>query len=315
MLEMILDYEQSRANFQGQATLIDTREGVRCRDVVPRDASKQPERQAHPDQLLAVLAELGVPLSYPVRTAGGLRSVQHLLQDTLANFDPKQREIEWSALAFSLYLPRQRSWVDKYGTVHTFDDLAKELMARPFTGNAACGGTHLLYSLTVMLRADHMEPFLGLDTRKELRSHLARLATGLVRTQSADGTYGLRWHEQIQQGTPAYPGRPGGTWSEVLVTGHHLEWLMLLPPDLLPPRDCFLRATRWLQVRLLAASDDDLLNHYCPFSHAARTLILLMTPRAHDPGRGSGSLPRGWNKEVEAPASAGSFSLSSLRKE
>ena len=125
-----------------------------------RDARWQPERQAHEDQLLAVLAEAGVPLSTPLTTGRGQASAQRLLDDTLANFDLKQAEPEWSALSVVLYLPPQRSWTDKYGKVLTFDDLAEELMDRTFQANLPCAGTHLIYTLTALLRADEQEPVL-----------------------------------------------------------------------------------------------------------------------------------------------------------
>src|SRR5262249_41994153 len=114
-LEVLLDHDRSRARFQGQATLIDTRDGIRCREV-ERDAGRgQPERQSHPDQLLAVLGELGVPLDRPVSTAGGARTVAALLADSLANFDLDKREPEWTALAYALYLPPRKQWTDKFG--------------------------------------------------------------------------------------------------------------------------------------------------------------------------------------------------------
>jgi hypothetical protein len=273
-LEAILDYEKSKACFQGQPALIDTRYGVRSRIVVRRDARWQPERQAHDDQLLAVLAELGVPLDHPLSTAGGRHSVQDLLDDAIAIFDLKSLEIEWTALAFVLYLPPRTSWTDKYGGRYTFDELAEELLGRPYAASQPCGSTHLLYSLAAMLQVADQEGILTPPVHERLRSHLAAVARNLPKRQSARGSWQEGWYEETQPVRVDGRDNPESSWPEVLVTGHHLEWLMLLPPELLPPRDCFLRAARWLQVQLLAVDPQTLDEHYCPYSHAARVLLL-----------------------------------------
>jgi hypothetical protein len=49
----------------------------------------------------------------------------------------------------------------------------------------------------------------------------------------------------------------------------------LLPRDLLPPDQVFERAAPFLLKALLAAKDEDLVNYYCPYSHAAHSLLLL----------------------------------------
>jgi hypothetical protein len=155
LLDAILDHARSQKAF-GRPTLIDTRDGVRCRTVEWEvTATRQLEREAHSDQLLAYLAELGVPPDRPVSTRAGARQARHLLDDALANFTPRQAEIEWSALGFALYLG-QPAWPDKFGREWTFDQLADELMSRPYAGRA-CGGTHLLHSLAVLLQADAQE--------------------------------------------------------------------------------------------------------------------------------------------------------------
>jgi hypothetical protein len=283
LLSLLFDHDKSRECFRSQPALIDTREGVRARVVARRDARWQRERQAHADQLLAVVAELGVPLSHPVTTAGGRRRVQHILDDALANFDPAQPEIEWSALAFVLYLPPGNRWADKYGTAHTLDELARALLSRPFEESLACAGTHLLYTLVMMLRADERVPVLSRATRGLLRAHLARTATAVARAQAPDGSWDPAWFEQLHAGARAkgLPEAPLGR--KVLVTGHQVEWLLYLPPEMLPPRDCFVRAARWLQVHLLGDGDNSIQENYCPYCHAGRVLHLL--------GRGTASAP------------------------
>jgi hypothetical protein len=276
MLDTILDHDTGLAYFGGSGPpLIDTRDGVRSRVVFRRDARWQPERQAHDDQLLAVLAEVGVPLSQRVRTPGGEHMVRNILEDTLANFDLKKQEIEWSALSVALYLPPRKSWVDKYGQLFTLDDVAKELIGRLYRPRLSCAGTHLLYSMTVLLRADEQYPVLSPEVRTELREKLRGAAQALPRSQSADGMWGADWASPVLDAAQRRPFTASPLGDQVLATGHHVEWLMLLPPDMAPPRVCFLAALRGLQLRLQTDDQQMLRQNYCPYSHAGRVLRLL----------------------------------------
>ena len=280
VLDLALDYERSRAYFRTGPTLIDTRDGVRCRKVETSDLNKRHEKEAHEDQLLAALAELGVPLGHVLTTSRGARSVRRLLDDALAKFDLKQPEIEWSALAFALYVPPRVSWQDRFGTRTTFDDLAAEMMRRPFDETRACAGTHLVYSLTVMLRVDEMTPVFTEPVRRQVRSYLERLVAAAVRNQWPDGVWDLNWYADA----PAMPKRNEGEgWTSVLATGHQVEWLAILPTDLLPPRPPLLRALRWLHGQLQAASEAQLTEHFCPYSHAGRVLSVTSRPTDNPP--------------------------------
>jgi hypothetical protein len=280
LLDLALDYERSRAYFRTGPTLIDTRDGVRCRKIEAADLNKRHEKEAHEDQLLAVLAELGVPLSHVLTTSRGTRSVRRLLDDALAKFNLEQAEIEWSALAFALYIPPRVSWEDRFGTRTTFDDLAAEMMRRPLNETRVCAGTHLTYSLAVMLRVDEMTPFFTEPVRRRVRSYLERLVAAAVRNQWPDGAWDLNWHADA-------PVRSAQTEGEdamrVLATGHQVEWLVILPTDLLPPQEHLLRALRWLHGRLQAASESEITEHFCPYSHAGRVLSVTSRPTDHPP--------------------------------
>jgi hypothetical protein len=280
LLNAIVDEETGLALFgNDNPPLIDTREGLRSRVVFQRDAKWQPERQNHEDQLLAVLAETGVPLSQPVRTARGERTVRNILEDTLANYNLAKQEIEWSALSVTLYLPPRKSWSDRFGKRYTLDDVALELMGRLGNDKLSCAGTHLLYSMTVLLRVDEQEPMLKPEVRAQLRERLREQTLSLRRSQFSDGGWGRDWSHTVQ-GKAQRPAGPVPVEEQVLVTGHHVEWLMLLPSDLRPPRECFLRALRWLQVRLEVDDLDTLRKNYCPYSHAGRVLWILSRTKA-----------------------------------
>jgi hypothetical protein len=287
LLDTLLEHEQSLAFFDGRPTLIDTRYGVRCKTQERRNAQQQLYRETHANQLLAVLGEVGVPLNHPVSTADGRRAVRDLLNDAMATFELGQVEIEWSALAFALYLPPQDSWQDQHGTRHTFDELAREMMRRPFHANLPCAGTHLLYSLTALLRADEEAPVLSEPVRAQLREHLRQAVQRVCSAQAADGSWDLLWYEDLVRpaGPPPASVSPPANVPAVLATGHQAEWLIRLPPELLPPEDCLARAARWLHVRLLADPASMLEENYCPYSHAGKVLAeLVLTPPVRPEG-------------------------------
>jgi hypothetical protein len=274
-LEVVVDAEKSRDFFQSEPSLFETKTGVRCR-VLERGQAlwKQHERQAHTDQLLAVFAELRIPLSHPIRTVSGKRTVRELLVDALANFALDQKEIEWSALAFILYLPPQRSWADKFGRSCDFDALAEELLSCGMEGRS-CGGSHILFALTAMLQIDRRTSILTDKSQKRIRDHLRQMVGYAVRNQSSAGFWRSDWHRS-EKNLDLENGRRGAIGpSEVLITGHQLEWMMFLPPELSPPRDCFLRGANWLQSQLLTATPSTIKDNYCPYSHAGRVLMLL----------------------------------------
>jgi hypothetical protein len=275
--DIALDEDLQRASFAGKSGLFVTRYGVRNLVASAHDGVKSPEGQAHVDQLLAVLAETGVPLTHRVRVDGSERDVRSLLEDSLACFDMKQ-EIEWTALAYALYLPPKATWTDKFGRTFSFDDLADELLSRAFDRSGiACDGTHLLYSLTVLLRSDEIAPILSGESRRRVTARLRDVSARVVAGQEADGSWSVGWYRSGDR--TAAPGSTGGPQPQkVLVTGHHIEWLLLLPRDLRPDEDCLRRGSSWLGDQLQSAPAETIRKNYCPYSHAGKILFDTLTP-------------------------------------
>jgi hypothetical protein len=200
--------------------------------------------------------------------------VRDLLADAVANFALDQKEIEWSALAFTLYLPPQRSWTDKFGKPCDFDKLAEELLTCGLEGRS-CGGSHILFALTAMLQIDRRVTILTPAARKQVRRYLGRMVGHAMRGRSPMGAWGRDWYWR-RENAALESFRPNSIGqSEVLITGHQLEWMMFLPPELSPSRDCFLQGANWLLVQLLTATPTTIKDDYCPYSHAGRALMLL----------------------------------------
>jgi len=283
--ELLFDEAKGREAFSDEPALIGTRTGIRSRVVVKRDSYRQPARQAHEGQLLAVIGEQGIHPDTPVVVETGRFAIRDLVADTAANFNLDDDEIEWAAVGLSLYLPPQASWADKFGRRTTFDDLARKLMKTPFDQpGIACQGTHLLHALAVIYGADQQRPVLSPEARAEVRAYLARYVREAVETQRLTGEWWGGWYETDRgQGMNRFINPGTHTRLAVTVTGHHLEWMLILPPDLRPPDEVFRRAGRWLHAALLKAPEREIEEGYCPYSHAGYVVKVLSTPNR--PGR------------------------------
>jgi hypothetical protein len=175
-----------------------------------------------------------------------------------------------------LYVPPARSWRNKFGKEFTFDDAVRELLSRPIE-RSPCAGTHRLTALAVMLRVDAEVPVLSEAVRAEVREHLRVVVRTLTECQRPQGFWEPSWFQELPGARPLMFRNMTGTESEVLATGHHLEWLMLLPPDMQPPPEVFARGARWLTKVLLEESKDNrwVAANYCPVIHAARSVLVL----------------------------------------
>jgi hypothetical protein len=231
--------------------------------------------EGHPGQMLASLAEHGVPLEQPLvlsdGTSGQLRLV---LDDLLANLQLRD-EIYWDGIALVLYLPPAKEWRDKFGRVWTFDDLATALMKKRLAAGP-CAGTHTLITLALLARADRETPVLSEPVRCRVEEYLAAATNVLVSTQARDGYWGEDWVERMpnQGGWRSRP--PSSDETRLLVTGHHLEWLTLQSPDRVPA-DVLARAGGWLLKALATQTRDPqwVREWYCPLTHAARTVCVV----------------------------------------
>jgi hypothetical protein len=277
---LLFDHNRGQEVFRGEPALIPTRDGVRSRVVIRRDSFHQPERQAHSGQLLAVLAEQGVSLDTPLTLETGRYTVRDILADTVANFCLDDAEIEWAAVALSLYLPPQTEWKDKFGRRTTFNQLAERLMEIPFArAGLACQGTHLLQALTVSYAVDRQRSILSPSVRDKVRRHLETHVRELIESQRQTGQWTGGWYNpKAGQAVVRLLEGQEQMKMAVTVTGHHLEWLLIVPPDLRPPDEVFRRAGLWLHAALLRATPEELAEGYCPYSHAGYVVKVLSSP-------------------------------------
>lgn len=278
IVDLLLDVPSGSHFFGGSETLFRTQAGARfnLHEVLLKGTNQQ-GTEAHAGQVLSVLGLAGVPSGRPIRLADGTTgSVAWLLDDLEAGFLPAG-EIYWEAMALALYLPPRRSWRNRFGEEYTFDVLARELLARPLE-ESACAGTHRLITLAVLMRADEVHPVLSEAVRGDLRGHLAEMAARLAAKQHPEGGWGMDWYESDSSHAAAEIRDPRAI---IIPTGHHLEWLMLMPEDSRPPdRDLARAAERLVRLTAGEAGRDPrwLRENYCPATHAVRSARILARP-------------------------------------
>jgi hypothetical protein len=223
-------------------------------------------RESHRDQCLASFAELGFPLSAPLHCENGDFRLIDALKDSVATFQIDQRELEWTAAAYALYLPPLQKWHNAQGQEFSFDDIVSEIISRGFQ-KASCGGTHRLFSLILIARVDEQIPILSENCRLRLRTILKECVAMAIESQDSDGSWPLLWH-------PNLTCRDYGEWTQsedgvrLLITGHLTECLCFAPSTIRVPEQTLTRAVHWLVGALQTATVDQIHNNICPYTHA-----------------------------------------------
>ena len=226
----------------------------------------------HHDHMLACLTEAGVPLSQPVFTPNRHDlTFRDILRESLRDFRYDERETEWSAMAFGLWLSPTKSWKLADGRDMSFDMLAKRLL-RGHKQMGTCGGTHRLYSLMVLLRLDEQFDILSDDVQGVVFKHLESIRDLLLVCQFEDGHWPYNWPngaEAVNKPDLTIP-----LYRHVIATGHHLEWLSIAPESLHPPREQIRQAAAWLIQKTVAINEAEILDNYTFYSHVGNALCL-----------------------------------------
>ncbi len=225
-----------------------------------------PHASLHHDHLIACLLEAGVGLDEPVYTPARRLVVRDFVVSALSNFRLDQGEYEWTTLLATYTMPGPQLWRTEGNRRLNVDLLAKRLL-RATDNLGVCRGTHRLAAMVALLLCQPEKKLLSPQVCELIHAHLRDVSDRLARSQREDGAWTPAWY------TCQKPGKQDGTLIEnILVTGHHLEWLSFAPAELLPPRQCILRAAKWLQKACLQATDDHWQSGYSFFTHAASAL-------------------------------------------
>ena len=244
----------------------------------------RPGGSVHHDHLLACLTEAGIHLNEPVfppahrGQADGKNpavlegfTFNDLIQQALADFRLDQRETEWSAMAFSLWLaPQANSWISDNRRRQSFDLMAQKLI-RGREQLGVCSGTHRVYSLVLLLRLDDEYHILSAPVRDEVRRQLRLVRDQIVVSQFPDGHWPGNWPDGAD--AVAHPAKEA-PYKSIIATGHHLEWLAIAPREFQPPRETIRRAAHWLVNSTKHCSPETMRKQYTFYSHVARALAL-----------------------------------------
>ncbi len=223
----------------------------------------------HHDHWLASLTEAGVNIETPVFGPGRHNAtIQDVLQESLRDFRLDERETEWTAMAFGLWLPPTREWTGSEGRHYSFDLLASRLM-RGELQLGVCSGTHRVYSLMLLVRLDDEFDILSDKSREAVWQHLEGVRDAIAVSQFEDGHWPSNWPDAAAAVADPIEEE---LYKQVIATGHHLEWLSIAPLDLHPPEDHIRRAVRWLIDTTVAQTPEEIYERYTYFSHVGNAL-------------------------------------------
>lgn len=177
--------------------------------------------QGHAGQFMAILAQCGVPLDYPIQVGNQKYKVEDLVRYEMATCREKS-ELTFKLIGLSYYLDSNKQWRSNDGKVWSIPKLISEELAQPIKG-AACGGTHRLmgYSFAVKQRTIQGLPIDGQYARAD--KFVKDYVEYAWKLQNSDGSFSTSWLE----------GRADEQNEErkVQTTGHILEWLLFTIPD------------------------------------------------------------------------------------
>jgi hypothetical protein len=268
MKEFLVDHGRYLASWGEQTPplLQDRHQGVAIRWGMDDGAS------VHHDHWLASLTEAGVSLHEPVFTPSQRRKeINDVLQEALRDFRLDEIEIEWSALAFGLWLPPQKTWIGSQGREMSFDMLAERLATGPMK-QGTCLGTHRVYSLMALVRLDDEHDILSDAARERAMDFLRSVRDRITASQFPDGHWPSNWMDGADAVGKPIPD--DNITDQITATGHHLEWLAIAPIELHPPREAILKAADWLIQTVAAQSPAEMGQRYTFFSHVGNALAL-----------------------------------------
>ncbi len=302
LVEYMTDYGRQLTSWESEPAAVPLI--VERPDGVAINWGKQPGESVHHDHWLACLTEAGVPLDTPIY--GPSRrgdTLEDAIQEAARDFDPSERETEWSVMAFGFWLPPETtSWTNRDGRRIDFDLLAGTLM-RGDKRFGVCSGTHRVYSLMVLLRLDDRFHLLTPPVREAVLAHMRTVRDLITVAQWEDGRWAGDWsagavsrRTNKQAAAEHEEGAGEADYKQVIATGHHLEWLAIAYPELHPNRDVVRKAAAWIVAQVRAVPQEQLMTQYTFYSHVGNALALW---RKTHPAAAWGKLSNG--EPLEAP--------------
>ncbi|MCA8995690.1 MAG: hypothetical protein KDA80_01855 [Planctomycetaceae bacterium] len=200
-------------------------------------------RSYHHDHWLACVTEAGATLDTPVYAPSRRHStLNDVLQEAMRDFRLDEREIEWTAMGFGLWISPHKTWIGSGGRKYSFDLIVDRLM-RGHKVLGVCVGTHRVYSLMLLIRLDDEFDILSDSAREQAYAYLESIRDLITASQFEDGHWSEGWHRGAEEVTDPTDGE---FYRSIIATGHHLEWLSIAPPELHPPEEKIKKAVDWI---------------------------------------------------------------------
>jgi hypothetical protein len=240
--------------------------------VVQKEGYDAPTGEAHRDELLSTIAESGISLDEPIAALGASYSVRDLLNQSESDYIGNN-PVEFSAVAFAYYHLGADGFTNRLGIRINCDALMQSLTASQ-PGDGLCYGTHRCYAIACILNVNQQESILSSAMRERAQNYVKQSAALMISAQHSDGAWRADWSSGIACNRPAAAGPSWG--DDILVTGHHLEWLAICPGDIMSSEQ-IQHAIAFLAQSLRVSSQPEIRNMYLQWSHAARALLLWRT--------------------------------------
>jgi hypothetical protein len=230
------------------------------------------EASVHHDHWLASLTEAGVTLDTPVYGPSRHDStIEDVLRESLRDFHLDEREAEWTAMAFGLWLPPTHEWIGAGGRRYSFDLIARRLM-RGHGEKGVCSGTHRVYSLVLLLRLDdQFDEVLSDSVCEDVNQHVCWVRDQIQAAQLPDGHWPGNWPDGAD--AVAEP-REDPLSTKIIATGHHLEWQAIAPAHLRLSDEQNRKAVEWLLTTMRGMSDQEIIRNYTFCTHVGNAFAM-----------------------------------------
>jgi hypothetical protein len=254
-----------------------------------RDGPGAPFGEGHYGEFVCTLAECAVSPDEPINALNSRFILTDVLAQAAYDCVPPLSP-DFLSVALACYSHGNEGFANRVGQYITFDDLITWLVAKP-PGEGVCGGTHVCYAVAVMLHVNSVSEILSAGSVARALRYLSEVAKKLKTSQHPDGAWRADWSGGVARQPPAMAPPQ---WGDALATtGHHLEWLALVPIDGVP--DSQIRSALAFTVSTLrVVSDEDVRSSYVGWSHAARALLVWRYVQA-----AGAQKPTGWRGKKE----------------
>ncbi|MBV08761.1 hypothetical protein [Rubinisphaera sp.] len=173
--------------------------------------------EGHPNQSLALMVMCNFPYQHTFQTNDGPITVQNIIDNAKADLNPRE-ELTWTLWFLTHYLDEEDTWMTRRGETWNLEKLVENQIQTQVT-EAACGGTHNLYALSVA-RNNHVRN--GGEIRGvwlQADQKVKRYLVAAKSLQRPDGSFPTNYFRGY--------GYPKSFSEQIASSGHMMEWIVV----------------------------------------------------------------------------------------